>query len=615
MASSRIADAVGRVLGGRYRLLAPIGTGASATVYAAEDVTLHRRVAVKLLHAGLAADEAFLRRFRAEARAAASLSHPNVMRVFDWGEDEEGPYLVLELLEGGSLRDLLDGGHLLTREQAARAGAEAADALDHAHRRGLVHRDVKPANLLFDDEGRLRVADFGLARALAEATLTEPVGSVVGTARYVAPEQVAGATADERTDVYALALVLVEAVTGRVPFAGASRIETLMARVDHDMATPRALGALGPVLAAAGRADASARPTAAQLRDELREVSEMLPPPAELPLVGVALGPAASMVPRDPTDHGVDASPVARRRRTRRPQWSTVLIAIGTLVVLVAGTLALVQALVPSQPAPRLIGLQFEDAVAEAKKANLKVVAAEREYRDGTTDGEVLDQRPAPGAMQKENRPIRLLVSRGPNPVEVPDLLGLTHEAADARLKEVGLRVGTVSRRFDDAVPRGQVVDWQARGGTVPRGGTVDITVSDGRTPIEIPDLSGQSLADATNRLRELGFDPVAEAVFSDTVEKDKVVATNPPAGSKAQPGSRVTVQHSRGPAMVEVPDVICESEKDATRKIEAAGLRVGLVERFGPRPDRVAQTDPERGTRVRRGSQVHLLLARICSD
>ncbi len=219
MATSRIADSVGRVLGDRYRLTRPLGVGASAHVFVAEDVNLRRRVAIKILHAGLAADGPFRRRFQAEARVAAGLRHPNILRVYDWGYDDGAPYLVMELLEGGSLRALLDRGYLLSPAQAAHVGADVARALDYAHRHGLVHRDIKPANLIFDDEGRITVADFGLARALAEASWTEPTGAVVGTARYAAPEAVRGESLDSRADVYALALVLIEATTGSVPFA------------------------------------------------------------------------------------------------------------------------------------------------------------------------------------------------------------------------------------------------------------------------------------------------------------------------------------------------------------------------------------------------------------
>ena len=209
-----ITDSIGRVLGDRYRLVTALGTGASAHVYLADDVSLHRRVAIKVLHPALAGDSSFLRRFRSEARTVAALNHPNILQVFDWGEEDGQPYLVLEYLAGGSLRQIYDTGVLLSPEQAVQVGLQAAAGLEYAHRRGLVHRDIKPANLLFDADRRLRIADFGLARALAEASWTEPDGAILGTARYSAPEQVEGWVLDGKADVYALALVLYEGVAG-----------------------------------------------------------------------------------------------------------------------------------------------------------------------------------------------------------------------------------------------------------------------------------------------------------------------------------------------------------------------------------------------------------------
>ncbi len=243
-------DQVGRVLGGRYRLIAPVGTGSSATVYVADDVQLQRRVALKVLHPSLAEDVAFLKRFRAEAQAAAALGHPNVMAVYDWGQDGEEanatPYLVLEYLAGGSLRSMLDRGRLLTPSQALLVGLEAARGLDYAHRRGFVHRDIKPANLLFGEDRRLRIADFGLARAIAEAAWTEPDGVVLGTARYASPEQARGLAVDGKTDVYSLTLTLIESVTGQVPFAADTTVATLMNRLDKLMPVSAELGPLAP---------------------------------------------------------------------------------------------------------------------------------------------------------------------------------------------------------------------------------------------------------------------------------------------------------------------------------------------------------------------------------
>ena len=237
MASSGVGDLTGRVLAGRYRLLAPIGAGASGRVYVADDVRLRRRVAVKVLHLALAEDAGFLRRFRAEAQVAASLNHPNVMAVYDWGEDDV-PFMVLELLTGGSLRSMLDAGTRLSPSQAAHVGRQVTSALEYSHARGLVHRDIKPANLLFDEHGILRVADFGLARALAEASWTEPAGAVVGTARYAAPEQATGRPLDGRADLYSLAVVLVESVTGAVPGMADTAIGTLAQRTHTSLVAP-----------------------------------------------------------------------------------------------------------------------------------------------------------------------------------------------------------------------------------------------------------------------------------------------------------------------------------------------------------------------------------------
>ena len=306
MRTSGVADLVGRVLAGRYRLVASIGTGASGRVYAAWDVRLQRKVAVKVLHAALADDAGFLRRFGAEAQVAASLHHPNVVAVYDWGDDET-PFMVLELLEGGSLRSLLDRGDRLTPAQAAAVGRQIAAGLDYAHARGLVHRDVKPANLLFDEHGTARVADFGLARALAEASWTEPAGAVLGTARYAAPEQVRGLV-DARSDVYSLAIVLVEAVTGAVPFAADTSLATLLARVERHLEAPPELGALAPVLERAGRADPADRfPDARSFATALSEAAASLPPPDPIAL------PGPGAVDFDP--HPTEIRPAPPKRR------------------------------------------------------------------------------------------------------------------------------------------------------------------------------------------------------------------------------------------------------------------------------------------------------------
>jgi len=304
-----VLDRVGQVLGGRYRLLAPIGTGASASVYLADDAVLRRRVAVKVLHAALADDEAFLRRFRAEAHAAAALNHPHVMAVYDWGQDsasddtEPGiPYLVTEHLAGGSLRAMLDQGRLLSPSQALLVGLETARGLEYAHRRGFVHRDIKPANLLFDEDARLRIADFGLARALAEAAWTEPMGAVLGTARYASPEQARGESLDGKSDVYSLALVIIESVTGTVPFAADTTIGTLMARVNQPLVVPDVLEALREPLMWGGNPEPKNRPDASEFGAALMAAASGFDRPAPLALVGTRIDMDDPALGIDPTE-------------------------------------------------------------------------------------------------------------------------------------------------------------------------------------------------------------------------------------------------------------------------------------------------------------------------
>ncbi|HVF76236.1 MAG TPA: PASTA domain-containing protein [Acidimicrobiales bacterium] len=616
MATSRIVDHVGRVLGDRYRLVAPVGTGASAHVFLADDVSLRRRVAVKVLHAALADDESFLRRFRAEAQAAAALNHPHIMRVFDWGEADDGPYVVLEHLAGGSLRDLLDRGVLLSPEQAVHVGLQAARGLEYAHRRGLVHRDIKPANLLFDDEGRLCIADFGLARALAEAAWTEPGGAVLGTARYASPEQAQGSSVDGKADVYSLALVLVELVTGRVPFAADTTIATLMARVGATLDPPAELGPLGPVVQQAAAPETAERLDAAGLVTALERVAAELPAPELIP-VAVAgdelTVPVA--VPKDLTEHGTtrarlydheaDAapalSPEAVRRRRRWP-W-VALLTVVALLVAAGAAFAVIEATKPTHAVPSLRGKTVEAARAEVADEKFKVRVARQEFHETAPAGEILDQDPSSGKL-KEGDTIKVVVSQGPSPRQVPELAGLDEAGATARLTAEGF-APKVARRYDETAAKGAVLDWQPRGMQA-KGTEILVTVSDGPTPKPLAELTGKAYDEAAKALTDAGLVPVRKDVFSDEVETGKVVSTTPPGGTPVTKGSRITVNVSKGPETVAVPNVIGQTIDQARAALEAAGLQVAGV--FGPpKATRVFQSDPGPGVKVKKGTAVAL--------
>jgi serine/threonine-protein kinase len=624
MATGRIADHVGRVLGGRYRLLAPIGTGGSAHVYLAEDATLRRRVAVKVLHAALAEDEGFLRRFRAEAQAAAALNHPNVMRVFDWGEDDDGPYLVLEHLGGGSLRDVLDSGQRLSPAQAAHVGVQAARALDYAHRRGLVHRDIKPANLLFDDEGRLCIADFGVARALAEATWTEPQGSIVGTARYAAPEQAQGGSIDGKADVYALGLVLIEAATGTVPFLADTTIATLMARVDTPVVAPDELGPLQPVVESMGRPKAADRPDAGDAARQLDAVARSLPEPAPVDLVGPRQHPPTEDFTELPRRRGVydreadvddptgivplAATPAAAAGRRRGRRGIVALLVL--LGLLLAGGIgyAAVQTLTPSHPVPRLTGTPLADARQAAARLHFKLSVTRQASEDVPLDT-VMSQRPGPGKSLKERSQIAVVVSSGPAPRDVPSLAGLSEALASKALQDKGFKPNVV-QSSSETVPRGTVISWQPQG-VQPKGAIITVTVSSGPPVQTIPDLTGMAFADASKALTDLGFQVVRKDDYSDEVpDVGKVIGTSPAANSSAAKGSKVTVTVSKGPKTVAVPEVRGMTVAQAQAALRAVGLVPGNV--YGPPgANRVIDSLPSAGAKVSRGTAVDLFAKR----
>jgi serine/threonine-protein kinase len=640
---------IGRVVGGRYRLLAPLGRGASADVFVADDVTLRRRVAVKVLHAALAADDSFLRRFRAEARMVAALRHPNIMGVYDWGEEDDGPYLVLEFLGGGSLRDLLDRGHRLTPSQALLVGLEAARALDYAHRRGLVHRDVKPANLLFDDEGRLCIADFGIARALAEATWTEPSGAVVGTVRYASPEQARGNSIDGKADVYALALVLCEAVTGAVPFSADTTIATLMARLDGPIPIPPELGPLGQALHGAAALDPAGRVDAAALVSSLDRAARLLPRPEPFPLspletvdlaatavdptvVGTAIAatggatvasavydaltdpvvigdlPPAVPPPVGATTAGVvdDAAVLAPPRARRR--WPRRLVV--TLVCLAAAaglTYALVYAVTPRYPVPPI------DAATVALPAQHPLphhfkLAIRHASRDKTKPGDVLGQDPPTNAQRPAGSTITVTVSDGQAFAPVPDLYHLDVTKATAVLVAAGFNPVTGSSPYSGSAPKGQVEDWEPRT-SIRHGSDVVLTVSAGPQPIPLPDFHNVPYAQAKATLDALALPSTEAMVFDDTVPSGSVVSTSPTPGD-VPPGTTITVNVSQGPQTVTVPDVTGDSIDEATSALGAVGLQVG--QQFGPsKSSRVFLTDPLPGSRLPHGSAVNLYVGR----
>jgi eukaryotic-like serine/threonine-protein kinase len=639
-----ITDAIGRVLGGRYRLVSPLGVGASAQVFLAEDVTLERHVAVKLLQPALAHDQGFLKRFRAEARSAASLNHPHIARVFDWGEDEGGPYLVLEYAGGGSLLDLLERGVRLSVAQATSIASQAARGLAHAHARGIVHRDVKPANLLFDDEGRVLVADFGVARALAEGAWTEPTGVAVGTARYAAPEQAQGLRLDGRADVYALALVTFESLTGYVPFVLDTPMGTLAARVGATLPGHGALGPLQPLLTEAAAPNMAARPDAATFAGRLESLSGNLPRPGPLPLevstrpmiggpptvVGssATVPGAATVVDQGATgrvragaDEVFDAAALepAVRRRTwrdrarRRLPWivGTVLL---VLALLAAGLVLALRngVFTPSHPVPSLVGM----TVVQAERSLVPdhfTLSAQASTSTTVQKGKIVSQSPASGSSLKQGSAVDAVVSSGLPNEQIPSLLGLGCAGATRLLEVNHLKAQCPAlATYSSTVPVGEVVNWSYAGRVdahhAPYRATVLIAVSKGPQPKIIPNVEGDTVQQAEAALQALGLQVTQSTEPSANIASGMVAGTNPAIGTAVPPGSTVTILVSSGPPTTQVPNLSGDTVAQAQAKLQAAGLVLGSV--YGPARGHVVYSVPEVGTTVPDGTAVSIWIA-----
>ncbi len=630
MAGNAVSDLAGRVLAGRYLLQAAIGTGASGRVYVAEDTRLKRRVAVKVLHAALAEDAAFLRRFRAEAQLAASLHHPHIVTVHDWGDDDV-PFMVLELLEGGSLRSILDQETFLTVPQAARVGRDVASALEYAHTRGVLHRDIKPANLLFDEHGIVRVADFGLARALAEASWTEPAGAVFGTARYASPEQARGSQLDARSDLYSLALVLVESVTGRLPFAADTTLGMLAARTLEPLVATEALGPLESIIDRVGAIDPDDRyPDAGTLRQAISDAADKLPPPAPLTLAGMVdradphptrAVPERSTAPffdQDAADSGrVDAAIVAVQTETKTERKARVpgqrrlvpwiVSAVLILIVALAGV-ALAQVSGGTQLLiPGLRGLTIEQATAAAKQKGFVVSSTTQSAPD--PKGTVIRQSPAAGGSTSAHR-ITLVVSGGPAPVLVPKVVNTPWAAAKKALDAAGLIAPAAPpSATNETIPTGYVISVDPPGGTsVAPDGSVKVLLSSGHAPVKIPDVSGQLFPDASKALVAAKFKVVRapDDVFSPTITIGRVVKATPAVNTTAPFGATVTLFISKGPDLVGVPDVRFETYAQARSDLAARGLVHGALKDFNSDASVVIGQNPL-GGELARGSSVDL--------
>lgn len=577
----------GQFFAERYQLLSLIGQRDAGEVYWAQDTSLHRPVAVKILSSELASDGNFLRRFRAETQAAARLSHPNIVSYYDWGLEDGVPYVVSDLCRGGSLRDMLEAGARLSPSQALEIGLGVADGLKQAHIANLIHSGIAPSNILFDSEGRVKITDFALAALHAEASLPSFHDRIFGPSFYAAPEEVESQEITEKVDVYALAVVLVEAVTGEHPFAGETTLSVLWDRLSRPLPCPPVLGELAKPLAKAGTIRPEDRSSLEELAAELQSLE--LPPAEALPLVlleepaSFAVSAIDSRSTKDsrPAKDSSDSGPAedsgdaadsngvstsgsaasesdALGIQFLRSKWTAVgAVAIVVLAAVIA-LLVVNRDSSSTRTIPNLLGMDYEEALAEVGDevgGDWVKIKRYEDRRDGTDEGEIIAQDPAPNEQVEKGEILTLTMSLGSRYVTLPEnIIGVPIESATLRLQDLGLVLGEVREVFSNDVPSGEVIGIDEARQTlldVPPGSAVYLTVSAGPQLLTVPGLVGSDINIIEENLRETGFNVSVEREYDNQFAQDVVLRVAPEAGTEVPSGSDLLLVVSDGPRPV----------------------------------------------------------------
>jgi eukaryotic-like serine/threonine-protein kinase len=604
-----------RTLDGRYHVVDRIASGGMGEVFRAHDAVLDREVAIKVLHRQLAGDQGFIERFRREARAAASLSHPNIVAVHDWGAVDGIYYMVMEFVRGQSARDVLNAEGVLAPAQAADVLLQTLSALEHAHRQGIVHRDIKPENIMVTRDGVVKVADFGLARAYADAQITE-AGTVTGTVQYLSPEQLQGEPADPRTDLYSLGVVAFELLTGRLPFTGETPMAIAYQHIRDRVPTPSSRNpavpkALDGWVASMTEKQRELRPeSAAEARRDLEDEARSLPKAAnvgtlvpEIAVMPIEMGPGRATTVTIPRSRG------SRHKRRRRGRW-VFGIALAVLALGAAAYGAWTYLIPKHVEVPSVVGLTLDEAKTRLEDAGLVVRIADGRYSANVTEGVVLEVRPGEGETLERGDHVVVVPSLGHAPVEVPDLIGTTLPKAKDELHTADLRPGHVSHAYSDTFAAGQVMRQSVKAGNeAPYLGEIDLVISDGPAPVPVPDVVGKSQDSATNALTTAGFLVDTTEAYSDNIPLGKVISQEPPEGD-LQPGQTVSIVVSKGPPEFPMPDVVGMTKDAAVAKLQGLGLHVSISVVPGHAGVKVVYQEPAIGATVHAGDTVTIYVA-----
>lgn len=631
-----MSELIGEIIDGRYQLTRVVGSGGMATIYAAIDLRLDRQVAVKVMHSHLAQDEQFVSRFIREAKAAASLSHPNIVAVLDQGWNQGGApcvFIVMELIEGATLRDYIIEQGALSAERALSIITPVASALAAAHKLGIVHRDIKPENILVSKEGRIKIADFGLARgALLGNTMTAESSVILGSVSYLSPEQVQRGVADARSDIYSLGIVLFEILTGQKPYQGEDPVQVAIKHVNERVPAPSTIKPgltieMDQLVLSTTDIDPDKRPRdAVILLEKLRELSEKLDPRKRQLSLELDLPPLAIKEPgkkdgakrlRRDKDREVEipknqeatvkkekSSSIGKKalsKRIKRNRQIAALIAISLgigiwYVIVGPGSKVIV---------PSLAGLTVREASSELADLGLDLKVEREEFNEDIPEDRVINSSPAGGGRISPDGTVEVTISKGKERYIVPTLQGLKIEIAEGLITDNKLVVGEVIEEFSSEFPKGFIMrSSPVAGERIKRDSQVTLYISKGIEQVGISSYQGKSGEQALNELTEAGFDVETKYVFSEDLPIGAVVSQLP-RGGDIDKGSVITLTVSKGSEFVFIPNLFSLTQAKAVDTLKDLDLKV-IIKKVGNKKIKVVTNiSPKVGDKVKRGSTV----------
>jgi serine/threonine-protein kinase len=628
-----MSDLSGELIDGRYQLTRQVANGGMASVYEAIDTRLDRKVAVKIMHPHLAQDEAFVNRFIREAKAAAALSHPNIVAVQDQGWNQNGVpavFIVMELIEGHTLREYLNERGRFEIKDAINYLTPILSALAAAHDLGIVHRDMKPENILISKEGRVKIADFGLARGeLIGSTMTAESSVILGSVSYLSPEQVQRGVADSRSDVYAVGIVAFEMLTGEKPFTGDSPIQIAYMHVNQEIPSLRSKRkeipeALDTLISKATDRDPDKRPrTAGEFLKSLESIQSEIDPKTnqmklalDLPMEPIKEKPRGKMkkavekekeesIEVKETTQEIRAAKEKKKKASKRVRRNRKVAIILAIALGIGGWYTLVgpgsRVVVPS-----VVGGTYEQALSTLTPLGLTTVILEKRFDEDIAKGAIIETSPPGGGRVESGGEVKLIVSKGPERYIIPSVAGLTPEAATNALEKFPLIVGANTEVFNKEIPKGFVISTKPESGTeVKRDTPVSLVISKGVETVALVSYSGKSGEQALNELNDLGFNVESTYAFNERVLSGVVISQTPTGVDVAPKGSTVVLVISKGSQYVFIPNVFSLDQIKATQALQDLQLKV-VVKKLGTKKvKKVTNISPKVGSKVKRGSVV----------